>query len=352
MHPLLSKYFEIVRKITPSKAETPAVGIDIGAGECKLVEIRRVGDKFELTNWALEIVPEGDVSVAIKKLLTRLDNPTQSPYTAVFGKGTLIRYIDMPKMSIDELKNSFAIEAEKYFPFAQDQIYTDCYIIDDQSKGKQMLVMAAAAKKELVDDRMKVLSSIGLKTDFIGVNPIALANVVHMVGHPDELNDKDHAIAVLDMGNSVSNLTVLVNRLPRFSRDIYIGGRDLTTRISNAMGISFEEAERLKNNPGDKLEQAHAACETAIINLVKEMRLSFDYFTTEKNFEIKKLLLTGGGSMLEGIKNIFEKNLDLPIVLWDPMKQLSISSKVKKDELDKISYKLGVALGLALYHYD
>lgn len=352
MHPFLVKYFEIVRKIIPSKAEVPAVGIDIGAGECKLVEIRKIGDKVELLSWALENVNNNDIGASLKKLFTRLENPPQSPYSAVSGKGTLIRYIDMPKMSIDELKKSFSIEAEKYFPFAQDQIHTDCYIVDEQSKGKQMLVMAAAAKKEIIEERTKLLSSVGLKPEFIGINPIALANVIHTIGYPQGAAEKDAAVAVLDMGNSVSNLSIFVNQLPRFSRDIYIGGRDLTTRISNALEISVEEAEKLKNNPGDKKDQIQAACETAIINLVKELRLSFDYFTTEKNSEVKRLLLTGGASMLDGITGIFEKNLDVPIQLWDPADQLVMGPKVKKEEFMKVSLKMGVALGLALYHYD
>ena len=126
---LLQKYFSTIKQFLPSEQKTSAVGLDIGTGECKLVELAKADNQFELVSWAIEPINNGDVNTAIQKILGELTTPCSSLYTSVFGKGTLIRYIDMPKMSLDDLKSSFEIEADKYFPFAQDQIYTDCYIL-------------------------------------------------------------------------------------------------------------------------------------------------------------------------------------------------------------------------------
>ena len=100
----------------------------------------------------------------------------------MFGKGTLIRYIDMPRMSLEDLKSSFDIEADKYFPFAQNQIYTDCFILDAKEKSKNMSVMAAAAKRELIDRRIKLLEELGMPVEFVGLNPIVLANALSVLG--------------------------------------------------------------------------------------------------------------------------------------------------------------------------
>jgi type IV pilus assembly protein PilM len=272
----------------------------------------------------------------------------------------------MPKMSLDDLKSSFSIEADKYFPFAQDQIYTDCCILDMNEKEKTMSVMAAATKKELIDRRTKLLSELGMPVEFIGLNPIALANILNVLNLENEDDEKtkgnEHkegkskakssVIALLDMGESVSSLTILVNNLPRFTRDIFIGGRDFTKSISSALGASFKEAEELKRNPGKKINEIHGACETIIMNMTQELRLSMDYFATEKNHEIDKLLLTGGTSLLEGLVESFEKNLELEVSLWNPLSALQMSPDVSKENMDKNALKLGVALGLALYHYD
>jgi len=351
MYPLLKKYFNTIKGFIPAKAESTSVGVDIGTGECKLVEIKKSGDGFELLNWAVEPVIGGNVKSAIQKSFEQLAAVPTKIYTSVFGKGTLIRYIDMPRMSLDDLKGSFGIEADKYFPFTQDQIYTDCYILDGEGKGKQMSVMAAAAKRELIDERLKLLTDLNVQTEFIGVDPIALANVLNVLGFGQD-GKKEKNVALLDMGDLVSNLTILVNGQPRFTRDIFIGGRDFTKRIGNARGISMEDAEKLKSNSGEKEKEIIDICESPLSNIVQELRLSFDYFSTEKNNEINELLLTGGGSLLSGLIAAFEEQLEINTNKWNPMTTLTLSSSIDKEKLNAASSKLGVALGLALYEYD
>ena len=352
MHPLLEKYFSLIKRFLPKSSAANAVGLDIGAGECKLVEIVRSGDQFQVLRWEIAPIREGDVLRTIRALLENLSSPCKTLYTAVVGKGTLIRYIDMPKMTLQDMKSSFNVEADKYFPFAQEHIYTDCFILEEQDKGKTMAVMAAAAKKELIDPRVKLISELGLQANFIGINAIALANIVNVLGYDGEKDFKDKAVAILDLGDSVSSLMILINKVPRFTRDIFVGGRDLTKRISNALAISFEQAEALKNNPGERLEEIIKVTELAVVNIVKELRLSFDYFVTEKNCPIQKLLLTGGGALLEGLPAAFEKNLEISVSLWDPLASLVATTAKGGDNVQKKSLRMGVALGLALYGYD
>jgi len=363
---LVQTYFNTIKRFLPAEQSTSAMGLDISTGECKLVELRKLKNSYELVNWVIEPIHNGDIKATIQKIISQLATPPRSLYTSVFGKGTLIRYIDMPKMSLDDLKSSFSIEADKYFPFAQNQIYTDCCILDANEKEKLMSVMAAATKKELIDRRTKLLDDLGLPVEFIGLNPIALAKILNVLGLENKNHEKTNSkegkeskgkvksptVALLDMGESVSSLTILVDKLPRFTRDIFIGGRDFTKSISNALGISFKEAEELKGKPGKKLKEVHSACETITMNMIQELRLSMDYFATEKNQEIDQLLLTGGASMLEGIIENFEKNLEIKVSRWNPLAALEMSPNAPTENMDKVSSKLGVALGLALYQYD
>lgn len=362
-------YFNTIKRFLPDEQSTSAVGLDVSTGECKLIELKKAKNTYELINWAIEPIHNGDIKATIQKIISKLDAPPSSLYTSVFGKGTLIRYIDMPKMSLDDLKSSFSIEADKYFPFAQNQIYTDCCILDINEKGKTMSVMAAATKKDLVDRRTKLLEDLEMPVEFIGLNPIALANVLNVLGFEegdDENTEskesgenkgskdktKSSVIALFDMGESVSSLTILVDKFPRFTRDIFIGGRDFTKSISNALGISFKEAEELKRVPGKKVKDVLGACETIIMNMIQELRLSMDYFATEKNQEIEKLLLTGGTSLLNGIVESFEKNLEIKVCKWNPLSAITMGPNVSTENMDINSVKLGVALGLALYQYD
>ena len=354
----VQSYFRTIKRFLPDEQRsTAAIGLDIGTGECKLIELSRSKAGFELVNCILEPIQNGDTKGSIQTILSQLSAPPTSLYTSVFGKGTLIRYIEMPRMSLEDLRNSFGIEADKYFPFAQDQIYTDCYILDEKGKGKTMSVMAAAAKREIIDKRIKLLTDMDIPVELIGLNPIVLANTLHVLGFEEgqekaASKDKpEQTVALFDMGESVSSLTILVDNLPRFTRDIFIGGKDFTKAISNAMGIDFKEAEELKRNPDQKAEEVIDACESAIMNMIQELRLSMDYFATEMNKEIETLLLTGGTSMLKGVVEVFEKNLEIGVRQWNPLTNIILSEDLA-ETIDQYSCKLGVALGLALYQYD
>src|SRR6185436_568971 len=144
----------------------------------------------------------------IKTILADADLVNANVQTAIHGKGTLIRYIEMPRMTVDELRNSFALEADKYFPFAQGQIYTDCFILDPQGKTKQMDVMAAASTKDLVDERLKLLNSAGVATDLVCINSVALANIVRVL---EGAKNEEAVCAIVEIGETVSSITILVN---------------------------------------------------------------------------------------------------------------------------------------------
>jgi len=355
----LENYLTFVKCVIPKEELSTAVGLDIGVSSCKLVEIVKKGNSFELVNWVIEPIKENDVVTSVKSILTKVSQPTKSPITAVFGKGTLIRCVTVPRMPLEEVKKSLNIEADKYFPFAKDQIYTDSYILDQESQDKKMSVLIAAAKREIIEGRIKLLNDLGLHADFISLNPIAIGNVFYVFNEPTADKKKNipkeegsTAIAVLDIGETVSSLTVILGRLPRFARDIFMGGQDLTKRIMHAFGINPQEAEQIKTHPQEKLNEVINASDASLMNLITEMRLSFDYFTTEYNFHISKLYLSGGTSLLEGVTDYFSKNIDIPVEQWNPLAYVNIPSPLVGHELTKNASRLGVALGLALNHYD
>ncbi len=353
---LLEKYFSAISHIIPQKETVSSLGLDIGVDSCKVVETVKTGDGYQVINWGIEPIENADTQGSVKKLLSRLKIQSKSPNTAVFGKGTLIRYIEMPRMSMEDLKKSFDIEADKYFPFARDQIYTSCYILDPVAKDKQMSVLVAAVKKEIINERMELIFNLGLQPNFITLNPIAIANVFYSSGEENPKNKTvkegivPSATAVLDIGETVSSLVIMIDNLPRFTRDIFLGGQDFTKKISNALGISLAEARKLKYQPGDRAQEILSLCDSTLMNLASEVRLSFDYFMTERNIPVTKLFLTGGASTLSGLLELFSKSLDISIEKWNPIVSLKISN-VLDDDFNKNINRLGVALGLALYHH-
>jgi type IV pilus assembly protein PilM len=343
---LLKNYLNFANQILPKTRPKTVVGFDIGTSSVKAVEIAFTEDSFEILNWGMEIIDGSDAQNALKRLFSRMNIKDQIPVTSVSGKGTLIRYVEMPRMSIDELRKSFIYEIDKYFPFDPQTIYTDCYIIDPQSKEKKISVLVVAAKKELVDERIKIFKDIGVDLMHVTTNAIATANAFERLVKGKRT---EGARAILDIGGSISNLMVLdQNNSPSFTRDIFFGSQDMTKQIANTMGITPEQANRLKQAPGDRLNEVLQACESSIDNLTAEIHLSLDYFMTEKNSHVTELFLVGGGSLFKGIEELFEKSLNIPVKVWNPLANLRLSPQVAATDINAYSSQLGVAIGLAL----
>lgn len=350
---VFEQYLNFVKKYIPEPKVFSSIGLDIGSNICKLVEIKPKGNSFELVRWVIEPLNKDAPADKLKELLFQdAANDHYPPATAVHGKGTLIRYVDVPRMSADELKKSFKYEADKYLPFTADQIYIDYMILDPKGKSNKMSVMVAASKREIIDARMEILQNIGVQADIITLNPLAMANMLgklELFGQAaEDAVDNAEALAIVDIGEKVTNVNIIYGGLPRFTRDIFVAGCDFTDRVSKTMGISLPEAERLKREPGSKQEEVFAACESVAMNLISDLRLSFDYFVTEHNIPIKKIILAGGSSLLPGLVELFEKYLEIEICCLNAFDYIDVPDD-KKEELKKVEQQLGVALGLALY---
>ena len=359
MSKLLEKYLSVVKEILPQKTHMSSVGIDLGAYSFKAVELNQKGDTVEIANWLIEDIGPAGMGEALKKIIEKLKLDNKGINIAIAGQGTLIRHIDMPQMSLTDLKKSFEIEADKYFPFSNDQIFTDCFILSPKGKENMMSVLVAAAKKEIINHRLSLFSSVGLQPQLISMNAVALANAFNTFARLDLLKrniPKDQAplqaTAVLDMGESICTLIILKGDLLWFTRDIFIGGRDLTKRISNTLDIGIPEAEKIKCQQGEKSSAIASACESILMNLISEIRLSFDYFVEENNMQISKLYLTGGSSLFEGVTDFFRKIIDVPVEMWNLTPLVRTPEGISREAASRNIVKLGVALGLALNRYD
>jgi type IV pilus assembly protein PilM len=150
----------------------------------------------------------------------------------------------------------------------------------------------------------------------------------------------------------MSSLTIIESKVPLFSRDIYIGGHELTKRISNALGIEYKDAVAYKLDPKDKKEEVLSACESALSNLIQELRLSFDYFASECNLEVEQLVLVGGSAKLTGLVELATTHLEVETIIWNPFNKLDVGEGCDNKNLKEDISKYAVAIGLALYDYD
>jgi type IV pilus assembly protein PilM len=344
---LFDQYLSLVNRLIPKPSPSPVIGIDIGTSSIKAVELGHAAGGPEIRHWAVEPLAGSDTKSALKKIAERLHFNNQLLVSSVFGKGTLIRYVDLPRMSLEDLRKAYIFDLDKYFPFDPKIIYTDCSILDPDGKEKKMLVLLAAVKREMVDERLKLFKEAGFELSSVTINSIATANAFNRLG--PQLAASGKAKAVLDIGGSSSCLIIFKDSSPRFTRDIFVGSQEMTRKIANALGVDEKEAEAIKRQPGEKLAQVIEACDMPINNLITEIRLSMDYYMTEKNTQVDELFLSGGGSLLKGIDGVFEKSLGLPVKVWNPLGKVKVNAPgAATEDIQNYASQFGVALGLGL----
>lgn len=125
--------------------------------------------------------------------------------------------------------------------------------------------------------------------EFVELEPFALARLFSL--HADDG-------FVIDWGRRKTVFVRVKRGLLTSFRVVLRGGDYITQRIGEARGISLEEAESLKKREGLSLEE--------VKTLVEEILELSGY-----GFENEKVLLTGGGSRLRGLKELFSEALSL-----------------------------------------
>lgn len=343
----LKAIFEKFSKPKPSTA----VGLDIGSSSVKVVQLlSQPGSLFkQLVSFDIQSFKSSksaDVSLAIKKALENANITTKMVNTSVSGQAVIVRYVQMPKMTKEELLKALKFGLGKYIPFNLDEVNYDFQILGDSGEGrgqKMMKVLLVAVKKEVIEERIKILQNTGLTPGVIDVDSFAIVNSFQLVQ-----NENKGIVAVLDIGADITSTTILKNNIPHFNRDIPIGGRHLTKAIVEEFEVDEKEAEQLKHDPKDKYGDLINAIRTVLDSIASEIQMSFNYAESQMGGSVQKIFLTGGTAKFKGIDKVLNSILGIDVEVWDPTRILQINPSLPKERFVNIGPLLTVSIGLAL----
>ncbi|HEX9814287.1 MAG TPA: type IV pilus assembly protein PilM, partial [Myxococcota bacterium] len=165
------------------------IGLDIGSSSVKAVEIamKSRGGEFELTNMGVAKLPSeaivqgaflnsSAISDAIREAIDNGKIKTKHAAAAVCGHSVIVKKVSLPVMSRAELDEQIRWEAEQYIPFDVNEVNLDFQILDSGGTEGQMDVLLVAAKKDLIDDYVQVITEAGLIPAVIDVAAFAVEN--------------------------------------------------------------------------------------------------------------------------------------------------------------------------------
>jgi len=333
------------------KREEGRLGLDIGSHSVKVIEITGPDDKPELTALSYEKIHSADSRTAIVDAVTqcvaRAHLSSKDVNTAITGPGVIVRFIEIPQMKDSELKNAIPFEAEKYIPFSVKEVTLGYYVLlNPIGKGK-MLILLVAAKKDLVEERMKTVKDAGLTADIVDVSSIAVANAF-LAQKRLSKDKKNKVCAIIDIGAKGTDIDIIDDDVLYFTRSIQMGGDNIAKVAEEKVpGFKGDIEELVYSGSYDKGEFS-AAVESVMCDIIDEIRPSFGYFENQSGKMIDEVFITGGASKLAEIGEILRKHLELKVVKWNPLEGVEINKSIDKDLLARIRDQLGVSVGLAI----
>ena len=143
------------------------------------------------------------ITESIREAIDNAKIRNKNVAAAVCGHSVIVKKVSLPVMTRDELDEQIRWEAEQYIPFDVNEVNLDFQILDSADDQGQMDVLLVAAKKDLIDDYVQVISEAGLIPVAIDVAAFAVENAFeanYEVG-------KQETVALVNLGAQVVNIT-------------------------------------------------------------------------------------------------------------------------------------------------
>jgi type IV pilus assembly protein PilM len=337
-----------------------SIGLDIGSSYIKTVKLKEAKGGYELDLFDLHPLPQElivDGSIidslrlvdSIKEMIRKTGIKTKDAVISISGHSSaIIKRISLPEMSEEELSESIKFEAEQYVPFDIEDVNLDFQIIGPKEEPGQMDVILVAVKKEIINEYIAVVKEAGLNPIIVDIDSFALEN---MYGINYEIEPEKN-IALLNIGASTINMSILKGGISVFTRDSSLGGNLHVEALQREFNISYESAERLKK--GESVENispddAAAIIESASEEILSEIIRSFDYYrSTTLHEDIAEVILSGGCALLKNFASMIAERSGIETRVAEPFRNIKIPKKFDRTYIEEIAPIMAVAVGLAL----
>jgi type IV pilus assembly protein PilM len=348
--------------------------IDFGARSIKVAKLHKTIEGYELDNYGVKLSPPDSIingeilnPIAVADVLTEIVRDSglrdNRAIIAITGQKVIIREIVLPLMEDKELLSGVMWEAPKYVPYDLDESIIDAAKVEEfeeKEGNKMMRVLLVATPKNVVNPYMEALKKSRIIPKI--VDEISSANIRafdHYLSDKEEKDDESSIInIILSIGASSTILTLVEKKNLKFTRNILMGGNDITKAIAKSLNITFEEAEKLKRDTEIVLgpeteEEKQNESEKIILKILnqmaKEVRKSLSYYKTQsQKVKYNKLILSGGCAKIKNIDKFLSEQLEIPLIIGDPLKDIKIDERVFNLEKIKIfKESLATVIGLA-----
>lgn len=340
------------------------LGVDISSTTVKLLELSRSGDRLRVESYGVASLPHNAVveknindpeavAETIKQVMTQSKTKLKHAAVAVAGSAVITKMIVMDKeLNDDQMEAQILSEADQYIPYPLDEVAIDFEVQGDaEGDDTAVDVLLAACRKENVDLRVDALELADLTANVVDVEAYDMERAYELV--VDTIDCAEDTVAVVDIGATMTTLSVLSGGRTIYTREQLFGGKQLTEEVQRRYGMTEQEAGFAKKAgglPEDYETEVLLPFQDAVIQQVSR---SLQFFFSSSQYDaVDHILLAGGVAAMAGLKDMVEDKLGTPTSVANPFEDMDISSKVDASALANDAPAMMIACGLALRSFD
>lgn len=356
----------------PPQSHQNIFGLDIGTSSIKLVQIVSSKAGLELANlWSEELPfsmqPEKSKEI-IKETLGKIisaNNIKGRVIASVGGWAVNIQTVKIPFMPEEEIAKAVEWEAQEGLSIDLEINSMDYVVLGETEKSgtRQIEVLIITVPKAVVSELVTTINEFGLTPHAFEPPPLGIAEAFDR----DELKSQGRVLGILELGAGLTNFSILIDGILRFTRNIPITSSSFTDDIAEYLGIDKLSAEKLKirygltglreesvsKDAGNESMRVTQAMNFKLEKLVSSIDHTFKFYLHQlSNLNVStfdKLILSGGGALMKDLDKFLASRLNLPVIIANPFKKILINeAKFNCDYLKENAPRFTLSVGLAL----
>ena len=334
-------------------AASNPIGLDIGSMSIRAVETARGKEGPVIANFGEVPLPEGTVqagvihdekvvTAALRQLWAVAKFRGRDVVLGVTNPQTVVREMSVANLPEREMRKSLPFQVRDMLPLPVEKSLLDFHPLEITGDGKTVRGLLIAAPKEAVLSAVHAIEQAGLHVLRVDLASFALLRAAAYLDEKVE--------AIVDIGAHATSVVVHQDGEPLIVRTLPRGGAEITERIAARVGATVPEAESIKCRVGLLDEggpDTAAVVRDAIRPLISEIGNSFTYLTT-KQTRVARVALSGGGAGLPGLVEALREQLNLDVIIADPMMRVHERRHSKRPGPDRLRSAAAVSIGLTL----
>jgi len=362
-----------LKKLFSKKAA--GIGLEITPERINIAQLAKQGQNYKLVKYCSAEIAEGifqegkitdsvALAEAIQQLMTDNKIKAKRVATALPLREAMIRIIPVPaELDEKELRELIVNqEAALYLPYPREEVDLDYQKLDffqDEDGIEKVNVLLVGTRQEVTDTYVDTLRQANLQIDVLEVNSFALMRTIR--GQLQQFGDRE-AVVLVDIEFDNTEIAIIVNGGPQFSRTVPIGTFQMQSALARAMNLPVSRNPEILQGmsiPATRFDSLSTGTQGTAVNpgmsaltrvvgeLTDELRRSINFYLNQsEDLEVAQMLLAGPGAGLGQLDEFFTQRLSLPAMQIDPISALSLNSDKDIPAIQRPG--LGIVLGLAL----